>query len=109
MSGTSAPSPPSAPPPAGPAFLPVAVLSEATSAHSRPTRRRGAGRLAILLFVVSLVCYLPGIGAGPLAGTEGHRAITAHQMLASGRGPAGWLLPHLYGRLYLTKPPLHYW
>ncbi len=45
------------------------------------------------------------LGEAPLSGTEGHRALTAHQMIESGE----WLAPRLYGRPYLRKPPLHYW
>lgn len=48
------------------------------------------------------------VGSSPLAGTEGHRAITGHEIVQSGT-LRGWLLPTLYGELYLRKPPLHYW
>lgn len=60
---------------------------------------------ALLVFALALACYLPLLGSAPLAGTEGHRAITAHQMVESGE----WLVPRMYGRIYLAKPPLHYW
>ena len=36
---------------------------------------------------------------------EGRRALAIQEMVASGN----WLLPHLNGELYLTKPPLLYW
>ena len=48
---------------------------------------------------------VPYLGMTPLAETEGHRALTGHEMARSGQ----WLLPMLYGRPYLAKPPLHYW
>ncbi|HTW95927.1 MAG TPA: glycosyltransferase family 39 protein [Tepidisphaeraceae bacterium] len=62
-------------------------------------------RAAAIVFVVSLAAYCFMLGDAPLAGTEGHRALTAHQMVQSGH----WLLPRLYGQLYLKKPPLAYW
>ena len=62
------------------------------------------GRMAIV-FVTALACFLPLPANSPLAGTEGHRAVTAHQMVTSGE----WLVPRMYGRVYLAKPPLHYW
>ncbi|MBL4699670.1 MAG: glycosyltransferase family 39 protein [Phycisphaeraceae bacterium] len=40
-----------------------------------------------------------------MSGTEGHRALTAHQMVTRG----DWLTPHLWDNVYLRKPPLQYW
>ena len=60
-------------------------------------------RLLILAIGLFTNCYL--LGNGPLAGTEGHRALTSHQMVTSGQ----WLIPHLYDQVYLRKPPLQYW
>lgn len=60
---------------------------------------------ASLVFVFALVLFSWRIGEAPLAGTEGHRAIVAHQMVASGE----WLVPRLYGVVYLRKPPMIYW
>jgi len=60
---------------------------------------------ALITFVVVLICFQFDLSEAPLAGTEAHRAVTAHQMVSSGE----WLIPRLYGRLYLRKPPLHYW
>jgi 4-amino-4-deoxy-L-arabinose transferase-like glycosyltransferase len=62
------------------------------------------GAIAIV-FISAIACFLPLPVNSPLAGTEGHRAITAHQMVESGE----WLVPRMYGRVYLAKPPLHYW
>jgi 4-amino-4-deoxy-L-arabinose transferase-like glycosyltransferase len=60
---------------------------------------------AALVFVLSLAAYSFEIGDAPLGGTEGHRALTAHQMVVTGQ----WLVPKLYDRVYLAKPPLCYW
>jgi hypothetical protein len=57
------------------------------------------------IFLAALACFLPLPANSPLAGTEGHRAITAHQMVQTGE----WLVPRMFGRVYLAKPPLHYW
>lgn len=54
---------------------------------------------------LSLVMHVPILGLTPLSGTEGHRALTAHQMVESHQ----WLVPMLFGRPYLAKPPFHYW
>ncbi len=59
--------------------------------------------LALGLFVT---CYR--VGVPPLAGTEGHRALPAHEMVRPG-GTGDWLLPRLYGPVYLKKPPMVYW
>jgi len=67
--------------------------------------RRGAAAMMTVVFLAALLCYLPLPMNSPLAGTEGHRALTAHQMVESGQ----WIVPRLYGRVYLAKPPLHYW
>jgi 4-amino-4-deoxy-L-arabinose transferase-like glycosyltransferase len=67
---------------------------------------RGARTIDILIvLMVALFVNCIGIGRGPLAGTEGHRALVADQMVKSG----DWILPRLYDQMYLAKPPLHYW
>ncbi len=80
--------------------LPATTIS---SSHARV--RRSAWPAAALFFVLALVMNVPYLGMTPLAETEGHRALTGHEMARSGQ----WLLPMLYGRPYLAKPPLHYW
>lgn len=60
---------------------------------------------AALIFVLSLAMHLPWLFVTPISGTEGHRSLTAHQMIVSNQ----YLIPVLYGRPYLAKPPLHYW
>ncbi len=67
--------------------------------------QRGSGLAAVAVFGIVLVTLSWGLAGSPLAGTEGHRAVAAHQMLAGG----DWLVPRLWGEPYLTKPPLHYW
>jgi 4-amino-4-deoxy-L-arabinose transferase-like glycosyltransferase len=61
-------------------------------------------RLALLALLGLL--YLPWLGAIPINGTlEGNRLQAAREMLADG----DWLVPHLGGEVYLSKPPLHPW
>jgi 4-amino-4-deoxy-L-arabinose transferase-like glycosyltransferase len=62
--------------------------------------------VVILVMGVGLLGW--NVGTVPLSGTEGHRAITAHQMAQSARWQ-DWAVPRLFGELYLRKPPLHYW
>jgi 4-amino-4-deoxy-L-arabinose transferase-like glycosyltransferase len=57
------------------------------------------------VFLIAAICFIYHLGNGPLAGTEGHRAIAAQQMLRNGN----YLVPRLYGHIYLMKPPLPYW
>jgi 4-amino-4-deoxy-L-arabinose transferase-like glycosyltransferase len=57
------------------------------------------------VFICALAVFFPLPANSPLAGTEAHRALTAHQMVQSGE----WLVPRMFGRVYLAKPPLHYW
>jgi 4-amino-4-deoxy-L-arabinose transferase-like glycosyltransferase len=58
-----------------------------------------------VVLCIGLVMNCQLLGEGPLAGTEGNRALTADQMLHNGN----WLLPKLYDQYYLMKPPLDYW
>jgi 4-amino-4-deoxy-L-arabinose transferase-like glycosyltransferase len=58
------------------------------------------GILASGLFIYGL-----WLGNSPLDRTEPFRALVAHQMVNGG----SWLVPRLYGELYLRKPPLIYW
>lgn len=46
------------------------------------------------------------LGNAPMAGTEPHRVLVAKQMAS---GESSWLVPTLFGKPYLRKPPLHYW
>jgi 4-amino-4-deoxy-L-arabinose transferase-like glycosyltransferase len=58
-----------------------------------------------LIFLAALFIYGWKLGVAPLAGTEPLRALVAHQMVQHG----DLLVPHIYGELYLRKPPLQYW
>lgn len=60
---------------------------------------------AAAIFLLTVACHLPLLGSAPLAGTEGHRVFPALNMVRTG----DWLLPRLFGQLYLIKPPLHDW
>ena len=60
---------------------------------------------ALLLGLCALFCGMWGIADGPLAKTEGVRALTGHQILVNG----DWLIPRLFGSVYLRKPPMFYW
>ena len=74
--------------------------------QSRNTRAKYApigGAAAI--FILTLACHLPMLGNPPLAGTEGHRVFPSLEMVRTG----DWILPRLFGQLYLIKPPLHDW
>jgi 4-amino-4-deoxy-L-arabinose transferase-like glycosyltransferase len=76
-------------------------LTELASAESH----RLALLPALVLFAITILCNLPLLNNTPLAGTEGHRAITAEQMVREGN----WILPKLFDRYYLAKPPMQYW
>ncbi len=70
-----------------------------------PPRPARPWRIALATGLVVAALTAVFLDRGPLAGTEPHRAMTAHQMVESGE----WLVPRLYGRVYLRKPPGHYW
>jgi 4-amino-4-deoxy-L-arabinose transferase-like glycosyltransferase len=67
--------------------------------------RRNTWGISLLIFALAFICFIPLPADVPLAGTEGHRALTAHEMVTTGE----WVVPRLYGRVYLRKPALHYW
>jgi 4-amino-4-deoxy-L-arabinose transferase-like glycosyltransferase len=55
---------------------------------------------------VAFVVFFWGLGSLDLMSlNEGRRALAVKEMVTGG----DWLLPHLNGELYLTKPPLLYW
>ena len=59
----------------------------------------------VCLFFLAFAMTWPRLSAGPLAGTEAHRALPAHTMVQTGQ----WVIPYLGGRPYLRKPPLQPW
>ena len=66
--------------------------------------RPGAGACLALL-ALALLLYAPYLGAEELHYEEARRALPAREMLASG----DWVLPTIWGRAYLAKPPFLYW
>ena len=84
---------------------PIPVIYATDAPGRRDPRERGSLIGAAAIFLLSLACFLPLLGSAPLAGTEGHRVFPALDMVRTG----DWLLPRLYGQLYLIKPPLHDW
>ena len=59
----------------------------------------------LIIFASGLFIYGWRLGDSPLDRTEPFRALVAHHMATSG----DWLIPRLYGEVYLRKPPLIYW
>lgn len=60
---------------------------------------------AAMVLAASLLISWPMLGRAGFSGTEGHRAIPAYHMLDGGP----WLVPHLFDRPYLRKPPGMQW
>lgn len=59
----------------------------------------------VILLFLAIYGVWPRSGQGPMARTEGVRALTGHEIARDGC----WLVPRLYGKVYLRKPPLYYW
>jgi len=60
----------------------------------------------LLLLVLGLALFLPGIAARDLWNPDEPRyAEVAREMRVSGE----YFVPHLNGRIYAEKPPLHFW
>ncbi len=75
---------------------------------AEPTRR-AIRRDLLLLAVLALVVYLPGIGSRDLWNPDEPRyAQVAREMLERGTAE-GFFVPHLSGALYTQKPPLLFW
>lgn len=71
-----------------------------------PTEAKTYKRLLILTILIALVIFFYGIGDIALMSfNEARRALPEREMFETGN----WLLPHLNGELYITKPPLLYW
>lgn len=63
-------------------------------------------RLLSITLLLGLIVFFWGLGNIALMSlNEARRALPAQDMFHGG----DWLLPHLNGELYLTKPPLIYW
>ncbi|HVX84130.1 MAG TPA: glycosyltransferase family 39 protein [Phycisphaerae bacterium] len=80
---------------------PTPALSAATnsSAWLRPPV------VILLLIALWAFAYLPELGARDFRLEEGRRATPAWEMLHTG----DFLVPRLYGQIYLSKPPLYFW
>jgi len=67
----------------------------------------GSRRAATVALLLALGALLngPSLSLPPFHGEESRRALPAREMLASG----DWVLPTLWGRAYLNKPPGHFW
>ncbi|MCC6428601.1 MAG: glycosyltransferase family 39 protein [Phycisphaerales bacterium] len=55
----------------------------------------------VLVLLAAGMIHWPLLGSASFSGTEGHRAIPGYHMLEGG----DWLVPELFGRPYLRKPP----
>jgi hypothetical protein len=78
---------------------------EAEPQHATNTRAGDVWWKYLLLATAAAAVYFYALGDSPLDRTEPHRALVAHQMVQSHQ----WLIPRLYGEVYLRKPPLIYW
>lgn len=67
--------------------------------------RPSAARSAALVLLVAFATLLPALGRGELQAEEGRRAQPAVEMLSRGH----WIVPTIWERAYLAKPPLHPW
>lgn len=76
-----------------------------SSGHALRPLLEKAWPAMLLVAALILVSHGWGLGRAPLSKTEGVRALTGSQMLETG----DWVVPHLYGSVYLRKPPLFYW
>lgn len=66
--------------------------------------RRGPWAVALILAVCAAV-YWVGLGKNGLSMSEGHRAIPGWEMARSGE----WLVPRMFERVYVRKPPGMFW
>jgi len=72
---------------------------------SRPAPRPGRARHLVWLTALWALLFLPHLGTPELHLEEGRRFLPARAMLATG----DHVLPTIFERPYLSKPPLHYW
>ena len=72
-----------------------------TSASKGPT----FAAACLLAWAVAAAVLVPRLGISELRAEEGRRAWTARTMLESGE----FVVPRIWGRAYLSKPPLHPW
>lgn len=73
-----------------------------------PLEGPGRGRVLLELLALSVVwsvLYLPGFERREFVNEEGRRALPAREMARSG----DFVVPHIFGRVYLAKPPGIFW
>ncbi|MEM9065911.1 MAG: glycosyltransferase family 39 protein [Planctomycetota bacterium] len=63
----------------------------------------------VILLALGAAVYGFKLGDGGFAYTEGHRVQPAYEMLDGENAEARWLVPRLFGRPYLRKPPGIQW
>jgi 4-amino-4-deoxy-L-arabinose transferase-like glycosyltransferase len=62
-------------------------------------------RTPLTIALAWAIVYLPALGSRGLAASEGHRVLPAIEMLRSG----DFVVPRLFGQIYLRKPPGMFW
>lgn len=75
----------------------------AAASDSIPHRRVALHILLIVL--VSGLVYWPRLGADGFTDSEGHRVVPAWEMRETGE----WLVPRMFGQVYVRKPPGIQW
>lgn len=60
---------------------------------------------SLVILLVSALLFLPFLGRSGFSMSEGHRVAPAWEMLERG----DWLVPHMFERVYLRKPPAMPW
>jgi 4-amino-4-deoxy-L-arabinose transferase-like glycosyltransferase len=71
---------------------------------TRPRPPAWLGRPWVQVVALALLCGLIfgwNLGSGGFIDTEGHRVVPGYEMLATGE----WLVPHMFERPYVRKPP----
>lgn len=60
---------------------------------------------ALVIVAAAALLFLPALGATGFSMSEGHRVVPGWEMIESGN----WSVPHMFGRVYLRKPPGMAW
>ena len=68
-------------------------------------KERSSGTPQAVVVGLALALYGPGLFVAGYDGEEGRRVLMALGMLRDGH----WVVPHIAGEPYLTKPPLYPW
>lgn len=78
---------------------------QSNQAGANPVRVASDRRALVLLAIVSMLLHVPGLFVQGYDGEEGRRTLQAMEMVHEGH----WVVPHVAGEPYLTKPPLYPW